>query len=57
MARGDIGSRADSRRFEDMPQRGGVGDQSNACRNGTVGCPGETVGDELPCSACFFGGE
>jgi len=37
-------------------QYAGVGDQSDACRNGTVGCPGETVGDELPCSACFLNG-
>jgi len=36
----------------------GVADQDPTCPNGTVGCPGpNTENSELPCAACFFGGE
>lgn len=36
----------------------GVGDQDNACANGTPGCPGPNApASELPCSQCFLGGD
>lgn len=36
-------------------QRAGVGDQSNACANGTEGCPGPNADvGALPCPACFL---
>jgi hypothetical protein len=41
------------RAVESVRQYAGVGDQSDSCRHGTVGCPGETVGDELPCFSCL----
>lgn len=38
-------------------QLAGVGDQSDACQNGTPGCPGPDAGvGELPCAACFLEG-
>jgi len=39
---------------ESVQQYAGVGDQSDACPNGTVGCPGEAVSDELPCFGCVL---
>ena len=51
-----------SRRFHrqavDAAGRGGVGDQSDTCENGTEGCPGPgTASSTLPCPDCFLGGE
>ena len=38
---------------ESVRQYAGVGDQSDTCPNGTVGCPGETTSTELPCFDCL----
>lgn len=37
---------------------GGIGDQSDECRNGTHGCPGPDADvDALPCMECFLEGD